>query len=144
MLVAANVAVKFRRTGRCCRPPSRRVTTHSFHFQRRDSRRKLNGFKSTRHTALPRDAARVARRVSCEHRRIALQRRVAIVGTDRQTDRQGGPVTAIYRPVSPTTNSVDRFLARPTVPQQVHESPLVYGTRRFITVLSTARHLFLS
>ena len=66
--------------------------------------------------------------------------RVAIAGTDIQ----GGPVAGIYRPVSQTMKSVDRFLARRTVPQLVHKSPDVYGTRRFMTVLSTARHLFLS
>lgn len=55
------------------------------------------------------------------------------------TDREGGPVMGIF------TNDelCGQIPARRTVPQLVHISPVVYGTRRFITVLSTARrHLF--
>lgn len=79
MLVVATVAVKFRRTGSYCRPTSRDYTFISLSAV--DSRRKLNGFKSARHTLLPRDAASDACRVSrvntavsrCRHAWLLLQ-----------------------------------------------------------------------
>jgi len=132
LLVVANVAVKFGRTESDCRPTSRDHTFISLSG-------KLKRIQiDTSYIASTWRSKRCAPRLTREHRGIALLTRVAVAATDRQR----GPATGIYRPVT-NVKSVDRFLARRTVPQLVRKLPVVYGTRRFITVLSTARRLFL-
>lgn len=63
------------------------MTKYSFHFQRCDSRRKLNGFRSTRHTALPRHATSDARCVSHVNTAVSPCRHTRGNCWDRQTRR---------------------------------------------------------
>jgi hypothetical protein len=110
LLVVANVAVKFRRTGSYCRPTSRDYTFISLSAV--DSRRKLNGFTSARHTLFPRDAASDARRDS--HVNTTVSRCRHAWQLRRQTARTcDGNLQACYQRRTLWTDSLrdERFVS---------------------------------